>query len=91
MTPLPRQRLLARFCRYYSTRYGSRYASHHLPANCALAAAVRLLSSQITSSHRRSILDPLLHIYIMMTSNYVLLNPEEKTDKTIVQKCRCCC
>ncbi|KAF2915230.1 hypothetical protein DAI22_09g015133 [Oryza sativa Japonica Group] len=31
------------------------------------------------------ILDPLLHIYIMMTSNYVLLNPEEKTDKTIVQ------
>uniref|UniRef100_A0A0E0PAP4 Uncharacterized protein n=1 Tax=Oryza rufipogon TaxID=4529 RepID=A0A0E0PAP4_ORYRU len=38
------------------------------------------------------ILDPLLHIYIMMTSNYVLLNPEEKTDKTIVQqKCRCCC
>uniref|UniRef100_A0A0E0PAP5 Uncharacterized protein n=1 Tax=Oryza rufipogon TaxID=4529 RepID=A0A0E0PAP5_ORYRU len=54
MTPLPSQRLLARFCRCYSTRYGSRYASHHLPANCALAAAVRLLSLQITSSHRRS-------------------------------------
>uniref|UniRef100_A0A0E0H2A2 Secreted protein n=1 Tax=Oryza nivara TaxID=4536 RepID=A0A0E0H2A2_ORYNI len=44
------------------------------------------------SSGMNRILDPLLHIYIMMTSNYVLLNPEEKTDKTIVQqKCRCCC
>ncbi len=50
MTPLPRQRPLARSCRCYSTRYGRSYASHHLP----IAAAVRLLSSQIMSSHRRS-------------------------------------
>uniref|UniRef100_A0A0E0BS74 Uncharacterized protein n=1 Tax=Oryza glumipatula TaxID=40148 RepID=A0A0E0BS74_9ORYZ len=51
MTPLPPQHLLARSCRCYSTCYGRRYASHHLPTNRALAAAVCLLSSQIMSSH----------------------------------------